>query len=114
MRDPAERLKDILDAISKIERYAARGRDAFFQDELLQVWVIYHLQVIGEAAARLGPDFHAAHPQIPWPQIVAMRNILVHEYFGVDLEEVWLTVERDLPALKQQVEDLLRRLEGGK
>jgi len=113
MRDPVERLKDILGAIAKIERYAAQGRDAFFQDELLQVWVIYHLQVIGEAAARLGPDFHAAHPHIPWAQIVGMRNILVHEYFGVDLEEVWLTVERDLPTLKQQMEDLLRRLESG-
>jgi uncharacterized protein with HEPN domain len=111
MRDPKERLKDILEAIAKIERYAARGREAFEQDELIQTWILYHLQLIGEAAAQLGRAFHEAHPGIPWPQIVAMRNVLVHEYFGVDLQEVWLTVEGDLPVLRQQIEKLLKRLE---
>ena len=83
MRDPQERLRDILDAIARIERYAARGREAFEQDELIQVWIVHHLQVIGEAAAQLGQNFHDAHPEVPWPQIVAMRNILVHKYVGV-------------------------------
>ncbi len=55
MRDGNERLLDILEAIEEIERYAIRGRDAFFQDELVQVWMVHHLQIIGEAAARL-PD----------------------------------------------------------
>ena len=110
MRDARERLQDILDAIEKIEQRTARGREAFESDELIQVWVLYHLQMIGEAAARLGADFHEAHPDIPWAQIVAMRNVLVHEYFGVDLDEVWKTVERDAPALKQAVERLLRDL----
>jgi uncharacterized protein with HEPN domain len=68
---------------------------------------VHHLQIIGEAAAGLGARFHGAHPELPWPQIVALRNILVHEYFGVDLEEVWATVERDLPSLKAQVQALL-------
>ena len=111
MRDPKERLQDILEAIARIEKYASRGREAFEHDELLQVWVVHHLQMIGEAAARLAPKFHQAHPQIPWSQIVAMRNILVHEYFAIDLNEVWQTVERDLPILKQQVESLLSELE---
>ena len=113
MRDPQERLRDIMEAISRIERYAALGWEAFEQDELIQVWIVHHLQVIGEAAGQLGGDFHAAHPQAPWPQIVAMRNILVHEYFGIDLQEVWRTVERDLPPFKQQVEAILRELEEG-
>lgn len=65
--------------------------------------------MIGEAAAQLGRDFHAAHPQVPWAQIVAMRNVLVHEYFGVDWQEVWQTVERDLPTFGQQIETLLKR-----
>ena len=107
MRDPQERLRDILDAIAGIERYAARGRNAFDQDELIQVWIVHHLQIIGEAAGQLGRDFHDAHPKVPWPQIVAMRNILVHEYFGVDLGEVWNAVERDLPAFKRAIEGLL-------
>jgi len=111
MRDSRERLKDILDAIAKIERYAVQGREAFEQEELIQTWVLYHIQLIGEAAARLGRAFHQSHPEIPWAQIVAMRNVLVHEYFGVDLEEVWRTVERDLPLLKHQIEALVKRLE---
>jgi uncharacterized protein with HEPN domain len=82
MRDPKERLRAIIDAITRIECYAARGREAFEQDELIQVWIVHHLQIIGEAAAQLGRNFHDAHPEMPWPQIVAMRNILVHEYFG--------------------------------
>ncbi len=110
MRDPKERLRDILDAIVRIERYAARGREAFEQDELIQVWIFHHLQIIGEAAARLGRDFHDAHPEVPWPQIVAMRNVLVHEYFGIDLNEVWKTIERDLPRLKRAVAELLKSL----
>lgn len=111
MRDPKERLRDILEAIARIERYASRGRAAFDKEELIQVWVIHHLQVIGEAAAQLDRDFHAAHPEVPWAQIVAMRNVLVHEYFGVDLNELWNIVERDLRAIKRPVERLLARLE---
>jgi len=111
MRTPVERLRDMLEAIARIERYASQGKRAFLQNELIQVWIIHHLQLIGEAAARLGQAFHAAYPQIPWAQIVAMRNILVHEYFGIDLEEVWTTVERDLPLLKAQITAILRELE---
>jgi uncharacterized protein with HEPN domain len=112
MREPKERLKDILDAIDKIERYAVRGREVFEQEELIQTWILYHIQLIGEAAAQLGKAFHESYPEIPWVQIVAMRNVLVHEYFGVDLEEVWKTVERDLPTLRQQIEALVKRMEG--
>ncbi len=111
MRDLRECLRDILDAIARIERYATRGREAFEGDELVQVWVVHHLQIIGEAAMRLGRDFHLAHPEVPWPQIVAMRNVLVHEYFGIDLNEVWKTVERDLPIFQRAVEELLKSLE---
>jgi len=112
MREPKERLRDILDAIANIERYAARGQEAFEQEELIRTWVLYHIQLIGEAAARLGKAFHESHPEIPWAQTVAMRNLLIHEYFGVDLQEVWRTVERDLPVLKHQIEALLQGLEG--
>jgi uncharacterized protein with HEPN domain len=85
LRDSGERLRDILDAISQIERYAVQGQAAFEQDELIQVWIFHHIQIIGEAASQLGREFHDSYPHIPWPQMVAMRNLLVHEYFGVDL-----------------------------
>ena len=114
MRDVCERLQDILEAIAQVERYATRGRDAFDGDELVQTWIVHHLQIIGEAAGGLGSAFHSAHREVPWPQIVALRNILVHEYFGIDLEEVWATVQRDLPALKAQVQALLRAVETGR
>jgi uncharacterized protein with HEPN domain len=65
MRDPQEHLRDILDVLARIERYAARGRDAFEQDGLIQVWIVHHLQIIGEAAAQLGRKFHNAHPAVP-------------------------------------------------
>jgi uncharacterized protein with HEPN domain len=110
MRDPSARLRDILDAIAAIERYADRGRSAFEDDELIQIWIVHHLQIVGEAAARLGSDFHVEHPQLPWPAIVAMRNVLVHDYFGTDLDEVWRTVERDVPTLKNAVTDLVEEL----
>ncbi|OQB38989.1 MAG: hypothetical protein BWY06_01823 [Candidatus Latescibacteria bacterium ADurb.Bin168] len=109
MRDSRERLLDILDAIALIERYAARGREAFERDELVQTWIVHHLLIIGEAAASLGPDFHAQHPAVSWKEIVAMRNVLVHHYFGIDCEEVWGVVERDLPVLKERVTALLNQ-----
>lgn len=109
MRSPQERLLDILEAIARIERYVALGKARFLEDELIQVWMVHHLQRIGEAAARLGREFHEAHPQVPWREMVAMRNLLVQEYFSVDLEEVWETAVRDLPLLKAQIQTLLER-----
>jgi uncharacterized protein with HEPN domain len=107
MRSPQERLLDILEAIARIERYVALGKARFLEDELIQVWMVHHLERIGEAAARLGREFQEAHPQVPWREMVAMRNLLVHEYFSVDLEEVWETVVRDLPLLKAKIQTLL-------
>jgi uncharacterized protein with HEPN domain len=71
---------------------------------------LYHIQLIGEEAAQLGKAFHESHPEISWAQIVAMHKVLVHQYFGVDLQEVWRTVERDLPALKHRIEALVKQL----
>ncbi len=104
MRDDGERILDMLDAIERIQRHAEKGRDAFDQDELLQTWVIHHLEIIGEAASKLSQALRDAHHEIPWPQIVAMRNVIAHEYFGIDLDAVWQVIERDLPSLKQNLE----------
>lgn len=111
MRDARTRLQDIRFAIEQIEKYRARGRAAFDQDELIQVWMVHHLQIIGEATAQLGRSFHEAYPYAPWAQIVAMRNILVHQYAGVDLNEIWNAVEHDIPALREAVERLVHKLD---
>jgi len=107
MRDDRSRLEDILEAIERIERYAARGRAAFEADDLIQVWVLYHLQILGEAARKLSDALRQRHPEVPWAQIIAMRNILVHDYFGLDVVEVWAAVERDIPDLKRKIESIL-------
>ena len=103
MRRDRQRLEDILEAIERIEKYASGGRESFDRDELVQTWVLHHLQIIGEAVRGLSDEIRSAHPEIPWAQIAAMRNILVHDYFGIDLEEVWTAVVRDLPQLKAKI-----------
>ncbi len=97
MRREAERLQDILDAIVAIERYASQGRQAFDEQELIQVWVIHHLQIIGEAASSLSSDLMNRYSSVPWAQIVAFRNVVVHEYFRVSLNLVWAIVQNNLP-----------------
>jgi len=109
VRDDRARLEDILQAIGSIARYAVRGRPAFDRDELVQSWMVYHLTLIGEAAARLSPGLRDRHPEIPWPRVIGMRNILIHGYFAIDLEEVWVTVERRVPILRTQIEMILRQ-----
>ena len=111
MRDPKERLRDVLEAITNVERYLARGKEAFEQDELLQVWMLRQLQIIGEAVGPLPEEIRARAPEIPWSKIVGMRNILVHGYFAIDTEVVWQAASRDVPALKPHIERLLATLE---
>lgn len=84
MRSDADRVSDILEAAAKIRKRITDSVDAFQADEMLQVWVIHHLQVIGEAARGVSQSLKERHPEVPWPEIVALRNILVHEYFGLN------------------------------
>lgn len=83
----------------------------FEQDELIQNWFVNHLQIIGEAARTMTPQFRNQHPEIPRANIIGMRNILVHDYFGIDTEIVWSVVEESLPVLKGQVITILEGVE---
>lgn len=107
MRNDKDRLLDVKEAIEKIEQYASSGEDKFKNDELLQIWIVHHLQIIGEATRKLSDEFLQAHPDVPWSQIIAMRNILVHDYFSVDVDEVWAVVITDMPELKRNVDEIL-------
>ena len=109
MRDESVYLKHIRDAIMRIESYTAKGRKIFLQETMVQDAVIRNLEVIGEAVRNLSPDFRHRHPKIPWRSITALRNVLIHEYFGVDLEIVWRVVRKRLPTLKRAVETLLSK-----
>ena len=103
MRDDRLRLADMLEAIELIEKYARRGRVAFDEDELIQAWIVHHLEILGEACRGLSDDFRKAHPDELWSDVVSFRNVLAHQYFGIDLEAVWEVVIRDLPELKRKV-----------
>ena len=107
MRDTSERLRDIQEAITQIMKYTDQGRERFDQDELVQTWVVHHLEIIGEAVRTIPQDFKDHHPEIPWAQINRMRNILVHIYFGVNRDRVWNVVEDDLLSLKTSIDAIL-------
>jgi uncharacterized protein with HEPN domain len=114
VRNDREWLADIYEAITNIEKYALRGRDAFLQEELIQVWMRYHFQVLGEAARNIAHHFKEEHSDIPWSKMIAFRNMLIHDYFGIDPKVVWNIITHDLPPLKEQVAAILRREgEGG-
>lgn len=109
-RDWEFRLEDILEAIRKIERYTTGlDLDSFRADDRTRDAVIWNLILIGEAS-RLVPDEVAElAPNVPWAQMRGMRNVLVHEYFGVDETIVWTTATRDLPPLIDPLEMILAR-----
>jgi uncharacterized protein with HEPN domain len=111
MRSDRERLLDILEAIGKIQSRQGMTRSSFDTSDLLQVWIVHYLQIIGEAASRLSDEIRERFPDISWGQIIGMRHVLVHGYFDVDLDIVWAAVEVNLPILKTQVEAMLRAMD---
>ena len=110
-RDDSVYLHHINDAIAKIEEYV-RGIDegAFLHNTLVQDAVIRQFEIIGEAVKRLSTRVKELHPHVPWPDMAGMRDILIHDYVGVDIAKVWLTVCEDIPRLKDDLREVLRSL----
>ncbi len=104
MRDDGERLRDMLEAISQIEKYAIQGKDRFTEDELIQTWMIHHLMIIGEAASKMTEETRQLYPDIPWVGTIDIRNIIAHEYFRINLDIIWRIITNDLPSLKVQIQ----------
>jgi uncharacterized protein with HEPN domain len=106
-RDPLVLLEDILLAIQKVGRYTSQmDYDAFLINELVIDGVVRNLEIIGEAARQLPEDFRRTNSQIDWTQIAGLRNRIVHDYFGLDLQIIWEIIQHDLPALEKQVRAL--------
>lgn len=106
-RDAGVYLDDIRESITKIEEYTCDiSEDNFFESGQIQDSVVRRLEIIGEAVKNLPPEFKKKYPDIPWRDIADTRNILIHEYFGVNIERVWLVVKNDLPDLKKKLEKI--------
>ena len=109
MRRDRQRLTDILEALDWIAKaIAGRTEAEFLANETLCYAVAQKLTIIGEAVARLSPELTARHNSLPWPDIVGLRNILVHEYFGIHWPLVWQTRVDHAPVLRVQVAEILR------
>jgi uncharacterized protein with HEPN domain len=100
-------LRHILDAIQKIESYVSVGHETFITTSHWQDAVIRQLEIIGEATKRLSPELRSRHPQIPWKRIAGLRDVLIHDYLGVDISMVWQITQTFLPELKIQVDAIL-------
>lgn len=106
-RDLQLYIADIKQAIDKIEHYTETlSLEKFRNDDLVYDAVIRNFEVIGEAATNIPVEIQKKNADIPWAEIVAMRNKVIHEYFGIDADIVWETVKQDLPKLKEGIKKL--------
>jgi uncharacterized protein with HEPN domain len=111
-RNDRLRILDILDAIEKVFEYAAgQTYEAFLGDMKTQDAVARNIEIIGEASRLVSKSFKAAHPQIPWRDMVDMRNTLIHVYFGILPDIVWGVMHKELPELKSLLMDVVKSLD---
>ena len=110
-RKPSSYINDILTCIEHIHTYTnALSFDEFASDFMVTEACLYNIQVIGEAVSKIPDDIKNAEAQIPWILIKGMRNRLIHEYFGTDLQLIWNVIKDELPSLKNDLEKIYARL----
>ena len=107
MKDDRLYLIHISECIARIQQYVAAGRDEFLASSLIQDATLRNLQILTESTQRLSEQIKRTYADVDWKGISAFRNVVVHDYLGLDMEQVWQIVFRDLPALKNTVEALL-------
>ena len=108
MNDDRLYLEHIRDALQDIAGYSSAGRETFFRERMRQDAILRKLEVIGQAVKNLSDDAKSRQPHIPWKQIAGMRDKVIHDYFGVNLEIVWAVVENELPKLSSAIDRLLK------
>jgi uncharacterized protein with HEPN domain len=111
MRGDQAYLRHILDAIEKIESYVSVGRDVFLSTPHWQDAVIRQLEIIGEATKRLSRSLRSQRTEVPWRRIAGLRDVLIHDYMGVDLTTVWEITQGELPVLKKRLQVIVEELD---
>jgi uncharacterized protein with HEPN domain len=104
-------VEHVLECIRRIAEDSASGRDAVFASRTLQDAIVRNLQILCESTQRIAEPYKRLHPEIHWPSIAGMRNVLAHDYFEVDFETVWCVVTRDLPSLEMAMRSILAMLD---
>jgi len=107
MKDDAVYLRHIMECLRRIEKNIEIGLDAFLDSETIQDATLRNLQTMSEATQRLSNELKTTRPDIEWERIGAFRNILVHNYLGIDMELIWSTIDRDVPALKTAISEMI-------
>ena len=103
-KDPEVFIEHILESIELIDNYTAnKSMRDFIKSVQLQDSIIRRIEIIGEAVKNLSSDVKINYPEVPWKKIAGMRDVLIHEYFGIDLELTWQVVQEDMPSLKREI-----------
>ncbi|MBI2645062.1 DUF86 domain-containing protein [Candidatus Uhrbacteria bacterium] len=111
-KDPKIFLLHMLESILDIERWTKNiSQEEFFDDTKTQDAVMRKFEILGEAVKNISKDFRNAHPHVEWQEMAGMRDMLIHEYFGVDLGIVWNTAQRDIPRLRKKLEVIIKELQ---
>ena len=111
MKDDLVYLKHVAECLRRIEKNVSVGLDEFLESETIQDATLRNLQTLSEATQRMSSSLKSSFPEIEWDRIAAFRNVIVHNYLGIDLEIIWRIIESDVPPLREAIISMIERLE---